>query len=466
MNRFLSSFLIVSTLALLQSCTVGPEYHRPDSPVPTAFKEAPAGWKLANPGQGVLNRGPWWLVFNDPELDDLVRQVAVSNQNLKAYEAAYRNALALVNEAKSDLFPTLSTSPSIMRQHASNRTSNSATTELAGAWELDLWGKVRRQVESNKAGAQASAAELADLTLSAQAQLVSNYFQLRYQDSLIRLLNDTAQAYERSLTITRNQYAVGVASRSDVLSAETQLASTRSLAIAAEEIRAQCEHAIALLMGRVPSELSIANGELGTFVPEIPPVLPSELLERRPDIAEAERTMQQQNALIGVAMAAYFPSISLSGILGLSGTFPLLSAANNLWSLSAIAGQTLADGGKKFAAVDAARANYDQSVATYRHTVLGAFRDVEDELSNLQVLSRQSKAQDEALRLARDSVRIAMNEYRAGTLAYTAVVTAQAAALANKQTALLIRLNRLVASAALIKALGGGWSRDSLSKKP
>ncbi len=465
MKNALNALLIVGALIMLQACSVGPNYHRPDAPVPAAFKEAPKGWKLADPGNGSEDRGSWWSVYNDPQLDALAVQVAVNNQNLKAYEAAYRNALAVVREAQSNYFPTITGGPTMTRQHTSIRTASSGTAQLSGSWELDLWGKVRRQVESDKAAAQASAAELADLTLSAQAELVTDYFQMRYQDSLIRLMNDTVKAYERSLRITQNQYAVGIVSRSDVITAETQLASARSSAIAAEELRAQYEHAIALLIGKAPAEVSIAADELTSTVPDIPLAVPSELLERRPDIAEAERTMQQQNALIGVAMAAYFPTISLSGIVGYSGTFPLMTAANSLWSLTPAGSMTLVDGAGRFAAVDAARAAYDQSVATYRHTVLGAFRDVEDELSNLQVLARQSEAQDEAVRLARQAASIALNEYKAGTSVYTAVVTAQATALANEQTALQIRQNRLVASAALIKALGGNWNAAKLGKR-
>lgn len=463
MKIILTALLIVCTLPVLQACSVGPNYHRPDAPTPSEFKEAPKGWKLADPGHGTNNRGDWWTVYNDPQLDALARQVAVNNQNLKAYEAAYRSALAVVREAQSSFFPTITGGPTMTRQHTSTRTSSNGTAELSGTWELDLWGKVRRQVESNKAAAQANAAELADLTLSAQAELTTDYFQMRYQDSLIRLLNDTVKAYERSLAITQNQYAVGVVARSDVITAETQLASARSSAIAAEELRAQYEHAIALLIGKAPAEVSIAAGELASTTPDIPLVLPSELLERRPDIAEAERAMQQQNALIGVAMAAYFPTISLSGITGYSGTFPLMTAANSLWSLTPAGNLTLVDGGGRFAAVDAARASYDQSVASYRHTVLGAFRDVEDALSNLQVLARQALAQDDAVRLARQAAFIALNEYKAGTTTYTAVVTAQATALSNEQTALQIRQNRLVASAALIKALGGGWNSTKLN---
>ncbi|MFO1073633.1 MAG: efflux transporter outer membrane subunit [Geminicoccaceae bacterium] len=272
-----------------------------------------------------------------------------------------------------------------------------------------------------------------------------------------RLLNDTARAYERSLRITRNQYAAGVAARSDVLSAETQLAATQASAIAAGQLRAQYEHAIALLIGRPPSELTIAPAELASAVPTTPALLPSALLERRPDIAAAERTMQQENALIGVATAAYYPTVTLSATGGYSGTSPLFSAANLIWSLAASGSQTLIDGGLRSATVDAARAAYEQSVADYRQTVLTAFQEVEDGLSDLRILGEQATAQAETVRLARQSVAIALNEYQAGVASYTTVVTAQATALANEETALQVQASRLSASIALIKATGGGW---------
>lgn len=448
---------------LLQACTVGLDYHKPEVATPVAFKEAPKGWKVAQPANGV-DRGAWWRIYKDPLLGQLVPQVAINNQNLKAYEAAYREALAIVREARSSLFPTVTASPSITRARSSGVTTTTQTAEVSASWDIDLWGKVRRQIESDQASAQASAAELADLTLSAQAELVTDYFMLRYQDSLARLRNNTAVAYERSLKITENQYAAGTAARSDVITAQTQLASTRASAIAAEQLRAQYEHAIALLIGRAPSELTIPRGALAQTVPNIPLALPSALLERRPDIAEAERKMQQQNALIGVAVAAFYPTVNLSGVIGYSGTSPLISATNLVWSLAASGSQTLLDGGARSAAVDAAGAAYDQSVANYRHTVLTAFKDVEDELSNLRVLQRRAVAQAEAVRLARQAVTIALNEYQAGTSAYTAVVTAQATALTNEETALEIQQDRLVANANLIKALGGGWDVSRLAK--
>lgn len=448
---------------LLQACTVGPDYLKPEVATPVIFKEAPKGWKVARPANGA-GRGEWWRIYKDPLLNQLLPQVAINNQNLKAYEAAYLQAQAIVREARSSLFPTVTANPSITRSRSSGLTATTEIAELNGSWDLDLWGKVRRQIESDKASAQATEAELADLTLSAQAELVVDYFQLRYQDALARLLNDTAAAYERRLKITQNQYAAGTAARSDVITAQTQLASTRASAIAAGQLRAQYEHAIALLIGKSPAELTIPTGTLARTVPNVPLTIPSALLERRPDIAEAERKMQQQNALIGVAVAAFYPTVNLSAVVGYSGAPPLVSATNLLWSLAASGSQTLLDGGARSAAVDAAGAAYDQSVANYRQTVLTAFKDVEDQLSNLRILGRQAGAQAEAVRLARQAVTIALNEYQAGTAAYTTVVTAQATALTNEETALQIQQNRLVASANLIKGLGGGWDTSRLTK--
>ncbi|MBN8954537.1 MULTISPECIES: efflux transporter outer membrane subunit [unclassified Rhizobium] len=454
---------LCSTLSMLQACTTGPNYMKPTVETPAAFKEAPKGWKVAQPSNGV-DRGPWWGVYKDPLLNELVPQVAINNQNLKAYEAAYREAQAVIAEARSGLFPSLSINPGVTRERSAGITQTTGTAEGSASWDLDLWGKVRRQIESDKAGAQASAAELADLTLTAQAQLVTDYFELRYQDSLIDLLNATAKAYQETLTITQNQYASGVAARSDVITAQTQLATTQASAIAAQQLRAQYEHAIALLIGKPPSELSIRPGRLAQSVPAPPAAIPSSLLERRPDIAEAERTMQQQNALIGVAVAAYYPTVSLSALAGYSGASPLFSATNAIWSLGASASETLFDGGERSAAVKAARATYDQSVANYRQTVLSAFQNVEDQLSNLRILKRQAAAQDKAVRLSRQAVTITINEYKAGTGAYTSVVTAQATALSNEQAALQIREGLLTSSASLIEALGGNWSVAQLPK--
>ncbi|WP_051592307.1 efflux transporter outer membrane subunit [Methylosinus sp. sav-2] len=458
MRRPSMFFGLCGAVMSLQGCLmVGPDYVRPEVVAPGAFKEAPKGWKFAEPADGA-DRGSWWRVFEDPILDALVPQVAIDNQNLKAYEAAYRQALAVAREDRSSLFPSVSTSVSSTRARSSGSIATTQNAQGTASWEIDLWGKIRRQIESAEAGAGASAAELADLTLSAQATLVTDYFALRYQDSLARLLNETVNAYERSLTITQNQYAAGVASQSDVITAQTQLETTRASAIGAEVLRAQYEHAIALLTGKAPSALSIPRGELPRAVPTPPAALPSSLLERRPDIAAAERKMEQQNALIGVAIAAYFPTIDLTAAAGYAGASPLVSASNAAWSLAASGSRLLIDGGAREATVDAARASYEQSVANYRQTVLAAFQAVEDQLSNLRILARQSAAQAAAVRVARHAVEISLNQYKAGASAYTAVVTAQAAALANEETELQIRQSRLAASANLMKALGGGWS--------
>ena len=442
--------------ALLAGCTVGPDYQRPTAPVATAFKEL-KGWQPAQP-MDMLDRGAWWSMFGDRELDGLERQIDIGNQNLRLYEAAYRQAVALVREARAGLFPTVSVGPSISGSRAGRSTNSSASADLSASWEPDIWGRVRRQIESQGAAAQASAADLANIRLSAQAELASDYMNLRYQDSLAALLQDTVAAYERSLSIAQNQYSAGVAARSDVITAQTQLQSTRAQLIAAQTARATNEHAIALLTGRPPADLTIAAGALPKAVPTTPVVVPSALLQQRPDIAAAERAMQQANALIGVQVAAYYPTISLSAIVGAVGSpvSQLASATSLIWTLAASGSQILFDGGSRSALVDAARASYDQSVATYRQTVLAAFQDVEDQLSTLRILQDQARVQQETVSLANQAVGIALNEYRAGTQNYTTVVTAQAVALQAGETLLAIQQNRLLASVGLVRALGGG----------
>lgn len=446
---------------LLAGCAVGPDYVRPSAPTPVAFKEL-RGWTAARPADD-LDRGAWWSVYQDPLLDQLERQIDVGNQNLRAYEAAFRSARALVDEARANYFPTVSAGGSGERQKASGKIASTKAAQLSASWDLDLWGKVRRQVESDQAAAEASAAELASIRLAAQAELATYYFELRYQDSLTRLLGETVDAYKRSLDITRNQYAAGVAARSDVITAETQLKSTQATLIAAGVLRAQYEHAIAILTGKPPADLTIQAADLTSVVPDIPVQLPATLLQRRPDIAQTERTLQEENALIGVATAAYYPDVSLSADFGYSSAASgLFSASKQIWSLAASGSETLFDGGSRGAAVDVATANYDQAVANYRQTVLTAFQDVEDGLSGLRILADQARQQSEAVDAAREAERIALNEYKAGTANYTTVVTAQATALSNEQTALQIQQSRMTTSVSLIKALGGGWTDDAL----
>jgi NodT family efflux transporter outer membrane factor (OMF) lipoprotein len=474
-------FAGIGPIVLLAGCMVGPDYHRPSVPVPAKYKEIstiPVGWKDAAPADD-LNRGSWWSIYNDAVLNDLAAKIAIDNQNLKAYEAAYRQAVALADEAQSSLYPSVSLAPSVTRSRsiggtginaAGSATTNSAggtttirTLAISAGWDLDIWGKIRRQIQSNRAAVQASGAQLASARLSAQAELATDYFQLRYEDSLQHLLSETVAAYERTLAITRNQYSAGIAARSATTVAETQLQTTRSQLIAVGVSRAQYAHAIALLMGQSASDVDIPVAQLAATVPVIPLAIPSALLERRPDIAEAERTVAQENALIGVAVAAYYPDISLSGLFGYAGSpaTTLVSASTRAWSAAASGNQVLFDGGARSASVAAARAAYDQSVANYRQTVLTAFHDVEDALSNLRILGEQAEAQARAVALSKESVEIALHEYEAGTQAYTAVVTAQATALANEETQLQIAASRLTSSVALLKAMGGGWGPGS-----
>jgi len=336
--------------------------------------------------------------------------------------------------------------------------------EANASWDVDVWGKIRRTVESDVASAQASAADIANARLSAQATLATDYFDLRAADSLQKLLDDTVKQYARSLQITQNQYAAGTAAKSDVLTAQTLLQTTQAQAINVGVARAQYEHAIAVLTGHPPADLTIAPGVLAKEIPQIPTTVPAALLERRPDISAAERQMQQQNALIGAAIAAYYPDISLTALYGYVGNpiGSLIQASNRVWSLGGTAAETVFDGGIRSGQVAAARAVYDQSVANYRQVVLTAFQGVEDNLSGLRILADQATAQDAAVSSAQQAAQIAMNEYLAGTQAYTTVITAQTTALSDEETALSVRQTRLTDSVALIEALGGGWDTTQL----
>jgi NodT family efflux transporter outer membrane factor (OMF) lipoprotein len=461
----------LAVLLLLVGCTVGPDYVRPTVEAPAAYKEAQP-WKPAEPRDGGP-RGNWWEVFADPMLNDLVARVEIDNQNIKAAEANVRQARALTAQARTAFFPTVTGDAAATRGSvsgggrggngtaASGGVANAYNVALDATWELDLWGRVRRNVESAEASAQASEADLAAAKLSAQALLVQDYLLLRVQDAQIRLLNDTAEAYTRSLQLTRNQYAVGVAARSDVALAETQLKSTQAQALDAGVQRAQLEHAIALLIGKPPAEVSIAQAPIERRFPDIPPGLPSELLERRPDIAAAERRVAAANAQIGVAQAAFFPTVTLSATGGFaSSTFAnLLTAPARYWSLGAALAQTIFDAGLRQAQTEQAIAAYDATVANYRQTVLAGFQEVEDNLAALRILEQEAAVQDEAVKSARESLAITLNQYRAGTANYLAVVVVQAQALANERSAVNILGQRLNASVALIKALGGGWEQ-------
>lgn len=485
---------------LLAGCMVGPDYVRPPAAsVPVTYKELD-GWKPAAP-RDMVQRGMWWTMYGDPTLDSLAGQVAVNNQTLIADAAAYRQAVAVVAEARAQLFPTLGAAFSAERRKGTTgggtvlsssslsglSSANTVGTTTAGGstvstgsgggrasttyevegtanWELDLWGRIRRQVESDVAAAQVSAADLANATLSLQSTLVTDYLELRAADELKALLDRTVADYQRALQITQNQYNAGTAARGDVITAQTQVAGAQAQAINVGVQRAQLEHAIAVLVGKAPADITIGDGRLPPSVPLIPPGLPSTLLERRPDIASAERTMAEQNAAIGVAIAAFYPQVTLSGLLGLAGNpvSQLFNVSNNLWSLGASASQTIFDGGARSATVRAARASYEQAVATYRQTVLTAFQQVEDQLAATRILQEQLKAENEAVALARRAVQIALNQYRAGTQPYTTVITAQNTLFTDEQAALTVRQNLFTASASLIVALGGGWAPSAL----
>ena len=467
----------VCAVSALFGCSVGPNYVRPTAESPSSYKEAVA-WKQAEP-RDQEPRGTWWEVFKDPKLDALAAQVEVSNQTIKGAEARVRQARALTQQARAALFPLVSANVGATRSGSGSGTArtnsdgsivqsgsvrNNYNVALDVSWEVDLWGRVRRTVEASEASALASVADLESAKLSAQAQLAEDYFLLRVQDAQIRLLNDTVDAYQRSLQLTRNQYAVGVAARADVAQAETQLKSTQAQAIDAGIQRAQLEHAIAVLLGKAPANFSVVAEVVTTEFPAIPPGLPSELLERRPDIAAAERRTAAANAQIGVAEAAFFPSLTLSATGGFQSSVlsQLFSLPSRYWSLGAALAQTIFDAGLRRAQTAQAIATYDENVANYRQTVLTGFQEVEDNLAALRILEQEAAVQDEAVKAARESLTITLNQYRAGTANYLAVVVAQAIALSNERTALAVLSQRLSASVALIKALGGGWNAAAL----
>jgi len=458
----------VAALALpLAACApVGPDYVRPSAIVPAQFKEI-KGWKLASPHDD-LAKGEWWRLFGDPVLDRLESQVAVSNQTIKADEANYRQALALIAEARAGLYPTVGFDPSLTRQKAGKQLSDQLDAQVSGSWTLDIWGKTRRSVEQESAAAEASAATLANETLAEQSALALAYVQLRQADSLADLLADTVKQYKRSVEITQNQYNAGAAAKSDVITAQALELAAEAQQVNAGVARAQNEHAIAALIGRAPVELTIPHGALALDIPRVPIRVPSELLERRPDVAAAERTMQEQNAAIGVAFAGYYPSLTLNGAFGYSGDpfVKQIAGANPVWSYGLSIAQTLFNGGLTDAQVEAARQTYEASVATYRQTVLTAFQQVEDGLAVIPIESRQLSIQTEAVKAAQQAVDIALNEYRAGTQNYTTVVTAEATALNDQESALSTRASRLTAVVDLIVALGGGWSSAELPPTP
>lgn len=462
----------MTILLLMSACTVGPKYRRPAAPMPASYKGesvAPEpGWRAAQPADA-LDRGPWWSAFDDPVLAGLLRQVEVSNKNLEAAEAAFRRAEEAVAEARAGLFPTaeINASAERSRSAASRGVGNSFRATGSASWVPDLWGRIRQNVGSAAATAQASAGDLAAARLAAQSQLATAYMQLRVSDELRRLLDAAVAAYAEALRITENQYKAGIVAASDVAQARAQLESTRARAAGVAIRRAQLENAIAVLVGKPPSEIAIAPADRTPKLPEIPAGLPSRLLERRPDIAAAERRMAATNAEIGAAATAFYPDIVLSGDAGTAATriARLISAPSLLWSFGSTLAQTVFDAGARHARVAQAVARFDETVALYRQSVLVALREVEDQLAALRILREQAGALDAAVVASREAERIMLNRYLAGTVPYTNVVVAQTAALNNAQAALDVQQARLVAAVALIEALGGGWDVSALPSR-
>lgn len=445
-------------IAVLTGCSVGPNYSKPDVETPPAYKEAGA-WVEAKPADAAP-KGKWWEVFQDPTLNGLLEQVSVSNQTLKAAEARYTQARATVQAARAGLFPIIGANAGATRSRAGQADAGSRyNVGLTASWEIDLWGRVRRLIEASRAGEEASAADLESVRLSLQAELATNYFQLRVTDAQRVLLQDTVTAFQRSFEVTQNRYNAGVAGKVDVVQAESQLKSTEAQAIDLNAIRAQLEHAIAVLIGKAPASFTLEAVDMKVHLPDIPPGLPSTLLERRPDIAGAERRMAAANARVGVAQAAYFPDLSLSGSGGFASNAlgSLISAPNRVWSLGAGLGMTLLDFGARSADVAIARAQYDEAVANYRETVLAGFQEVEDNLAAVRVLTEGSVVQQDAARLARESVVLTVNQYKAGTVSYLNVVQVQATQLNEERSTVQLLGRRLAATVALIRALGGTW---------
>ena len=465
-SRFVSLALCS---VLLSACAIGPDYQRPGVTTPVQFKQA-EGWRQANPSDA-LARGAWWELYGDRQLDALVLRLNSSNQTVAQYEAQYRQAQALVRSTRGALFPTLDLSAGKTRSsqgtgssgsslsQSSSGIRNTYTTQLGVSWEADIWGKLRRGLEADRASAQASLADLAAMRLSLQSELVQNYLQLRVIDEQKRLLEATVQAYQRSLDLTQNQYRAGISGKDAVFLAQTQLKSTQADLIDLAWQRAQLENAIAVLIGMAPAEFSLADSTDIPALPAIPLAVPSQLLERRPDIAAAERSVIAANAEIGVAKTAYFPdlTLSLAGGYSSSSFSNWVSLPNRFWSVGPQLAMTLFDGGQRAAEVDRSEAAYDQTVAQYRQTVLDGFREVEDYMSQLKVFDEEASVRNEALQAARESLRLTSNQYKAGLIGYLDVVNVQATALSNERSVLTLMQSRLVASVQLIAALGGGW---------
>jgi len=470
-------FLLTIAVLLLSGCAVGPKYHTPSVQAPPAYKEL-GNWKPAQPNDQNLG-GNWWTIFQDPQLDALELQINVSNQNLKAAEAQYRQARAALRYNRADYYPTVTAGPSGTRTRTSAHrpppnsvfngiTDNDFVLPFDVSYQADVWGRVRRNVESYREQAQASAADLATVNLSMHADLAVDYFQARSLDAQEQLLNSTVDQYKQALQLNQSRFDGGIASEVEVEQARTQLQTTRAQAIDVGVLRARYEHAVAILIGKPPAEFSLPPVPLTAPPPRIPVSVPSDLLERRPDIAAAERRVAAANAQIGVAKSAYYPVVNLvaSGGFESSAITTLLNGPSGLWSIGVSVAGTVFDVGRRRSLNDEARAAYDSQVAAYRQNVLIGFQQVEDNLAAVRILENEAKVQDEAVVAAQRSLDLSITRYKGGVTSYLEVITAQSAALADEVTAVNILGRRMANTVLLIQALGGGWDRSSLPERP
>jgi NodT family efflux transporter outer membrane factor (OMF) lipoprotein len=477
----LPSLCLWGAAALWSGCNLAPKYQRPPVQSPAAFKELPAPspqrtnvWQVAQPSDALL-RGNWWEMFTNAELSALETQIALSNQNVAAAFANYLTSRAIVKEARAQYFPTLNAVPDVSRQRtvspvSSGRTNSGASTytifslPLQASWQPDFWGLTRNTVRADSFEAQAAASDLQNARLAAQSELASDFFQLRSQDSLIQLYAETVKAYRDTLNLTRARFSTGIASQEDVSQAETQLETTEAQATSLAILRAQLEHAIAVLIGKAPAELSIPVEPLATHPPAPPLGLPSRLLERRPDIAAAERRVAEANARIGIAKAAYFPNVTLTAAGGFQSPSlsSLLNWSSRVWSAGASATENIFDAGLRRATVRQFRAAYEGTVAQYRQTVLTAFQQVEDNLASLRILTRQIRQQEAAVKASELYLALSLLRYTQGIDSYLNVISAQTTLLANRQTLVTIRSQQMVANVQLIQAVGGGWDDSQL----
>jgi NodT family efflux transporter outer membrane factor (OMF) lipoprotein len=472
--RFL---LPAASLVCLGGCMVGPKYKQPAAPVPVVYKELPETdqWQVAHPTTEAL-RGNWWEIFGDPQLNALEEQVAVSNQNLKIAEGRFRQARATVRYYRAGEFPTISISPGVQAlRYSPNQPYFPSSAGGVGSegnfflpfdlsYEVDLWGRIRRTVAAARAEAQASAGDLATTTLSMQAELAYDYFELRSADSQQRLLDETVKAYADMVDLTSSLFNGGAAAEPDVVQARTQLDTTRVQDTDIGVMRAQYEHAIAILIGKPPAEFAIASRLKPFEPPAIPVGLPSQLLERRPDIAAAERRVAEANEGIGIAQAAYFPSLTIGGAVGLQSRHisNLFTWPSRVWAIGPQASETIYDAGRRRAGVQQAQANYDATVATYRETTLEAFQQVEDNLAALRILAQEATQEQQAVKESQYNLKLFTNLYEGGVDPYLEVVTAQTTLLFNQRNEIDILRRQMDASVLLVKAVGGGWNASQL----